>query len=97
MKPAPCHPERQHLAKGLCSRCYWLSRYRDPVTGPLIKERNKQNHAEMKADPVVWDAHCAAFRNYRRMLQNDPEKYQAYRDRENARKRARRAAARAVR
>jgi hypothetical protein len=33
MKIATCHPERPHLAKGMCSQCYWKARYADPETG----------------------------------------------------------------
>lgn len=36
---AICHPDRDHVAKGFCMRCYTRARYYDPITGPQIRAR----------------------------------------------------------
>ena len=90
MKYATCHPDRQHLAKGLCKECYWAARYRDPVAGPIIRKRNTENWEAIKADPELYKHHRANVRAYNaKKRQKDPAFAAAERERLNKLKRQR--------
>ena len=43
-RPAPCHPDKRHHAKGLCLNCYMrLNRHRLPSQSPeIVRERLRQ-------------------------------------------------------
>lgn len=57
MKPATCHLERAHHAKGLCKQCYDAARRADPIVaearllvGAYYGEVNKEKIAKYKAE-----------------------------------------------
>ena len=67
MKPAPCHPERMHVAKGMCSVCYWAWRYRtDKAFRESKLEYRRRYDAETKADPVAYAEYLAYHRERNR-------------------------------
>jgi hypothetical protein len=70
-KRAPCHPERLHVAFGLCSSCYNKMRYADPVRGARIKAKIKHDYLEMRADPVAYHAKLDYNRELRRRKRSE--------------------------
>jgi hypothetical protein len=96
MKPATCHPDRKHVARGLCSACYNRERYQDPEyrarqrerhQDPEYRARQRERDRLRRQDPEYLDRQ----RERARELRQDPE----YRARKNERLRARRAALKA--
>jgi hypothetical protein len=59
-----CHPERPHLAKGMCSQCYWKARYADPETGKAIRAYQKAYYDETRKDPSAHRAYLDYHKQY---------------------------------
>lgn len=83
-KPAPCHPDRLHWARGFCQACYRADwKRRNPE-----KEKNRPRRpAPCHPDQPVWARElCSTC--YRREYRSDPENLE--REKAFARPRARR-------
>lgn len=59
-----CHPERKHLARGLCNTCYYRLRYRkEPEYRERMLEKSRAEWRATKADPAAYAAKLEYNRN----------------------------------
>lgn len=75
MRYATCHPDRQHQAKGLCSKCYDVARYKaDPEKRLEAPRRWIKKHAEFNRQRATewiknnYTKHLERQRNRRAIL-----------------------------
>lgn len=69
---AECHPERKHLAKGLCAACYQLQRAREQGV-PAQSRRMAECHPDRRnRSKGLCNACCVA--KYAREHRDDPDK-----------------------
>lgn len=70
IRPAECHPDRRHQAKGLCASCYQAAwQLANPERYRARTRRRAECHPER---PVLAQNLCGTC--YRRMCRADPEK-----------------------
>lgn len=55
-KRATCHPEKLHVAFGLCAACYHKHRYADPVIRETKRAKVREYYFEVRNDKEAWFA-----------------------------------------
>lgn len=60
-KPASCHPHKRHEARGLCTACYFKTRYSTPENNKrrTLRHRYKMTLEQFEARKVAQNNTCA--------------------------------------
>ena len=73
---ADCHPDRPHLAKGLCSTCYESKRAK--VRGNRWKDNDEGKRAECHPERRNFSKGLCKYCHHKKYVADNPEKKKTY-------------------